>query len=30
VENEYFIFSATVGYLWLDLNNIVEEYNAKR
>lgn len=30
VENEYFVLSATVGYLWLDLSNIVEEYNAKR
>jgi hypothetical protein len=30
VENEYFLLSATVGYLWLDLSNIAEEYNASR
>ena len=29
VENEYFVLSATVGYLWLDLSNIAEEYNGK-
>jgi hypothetical protein len=30
VENEYYVLSATVGYLWLDLSNIVEEYNANK
>ncbi|EFX75925.1 hypothetical protein DAPPUDRAFT_107455 [Daphnia pulex] len=30
VENEYFVLSATVGYLWLDLSDIAEEYNASR
>jgi hypothetical protein len=30
MENEYFVLSATVGYVWLDISNIVEEYNALR
>jgi hypothetical protein len=30
VENEYIVLSATVGYFWLDLSNIAEEYNASR
>lgn len=28
VENEFYVRSATVGYLWLDLSNIADQYNS--
>ena len=28
VENEFYVRSATVGYLWLNLSNIADQYNS--
>jgi hypothetical protein len=28
IYNQFYVMSFTVGYLWLDLSNIEEQYNA--
>jgi hypothetical protein len=28
IYNQFYVMSSTVGYLWLDLSNIEEQYNA--